>query len=98
VDAIVGHILYIDSHGNAITNITRELFYSSAKGRPYSIFINSDRYRISEVSSAYADVKSGMPVAFFNSQELLEIAVSYGNASHLYRLDGAGRITIEFKE
>jgi S-adenosylmethionine hydrolase len=98
VDAIVGHILYVDGQGNAITNITRKLFYDSAKGRTYNIFINSDRYCISQVSSAYADVQSGMPVAFFNSQELLEIAVSYGNASHLYRLDGAGRITVEFKE
>lgn len=98
VSAIVGHVLYIDGHGNIITNITRELFYGSAQGRPYTIFINSDRYRIAQVSNTYADVKSGMPVAFFNSQGLLEVAVSCGSAGHLYRIDGAGRITIEFKE
>jgi S-adenosylmethionine hydrolase len=96
VATIVGHVLHIDSNGNIITNITRELFYSSAQGRPYTIFINSNRYKISQINNTYADVSSGTPVAFFNSQGLLEIAVSYGNASHLYGLDNDGSITIKF--
>ncbi|MDR0566509.1 MAG: SAM-dependent chlorinase/fluorinase [Prevotellaceae bacterium] len=96
VDAIIGHILHIDSHGNIITNIARELFYESAQGRTCTIFVNSHRYRISQVSNTYADVKDGEPVAFFNAQNLLEIAFHHGNASHLYRLDGRGGITIEF--
>jgi S-adenosylmethionine hydrolase len=98
VETIVGHILHVDSHGNAITNITRELFYGSAQDRPYSIFISSSRYSLSQVSSTYADVSGGMPVAFFNSQGLLEVAVSYGNASHLYGLSNTGSITIKFKD
>ncbi|MDR1343325.1 MAG: SAM-dependent chlorinase/fluorinase [Prevotellaceae bacterium] len=98
VSKIVGHVLYIDKYGNAITNITRELFYDSAQGRPYDIIISSERYKLSQVSSTYADAGSGMPVAFFNSQELLEIAVSYGNASHLYRLSNASSIIIIFQD
>ncbi|MDR3367402.1 MAG: SAM-dependent chlorinase/fluorinase [Prevotellaceae bacterium] len=97
VDAIVGHILHIDSHGNVITNITRELFYGSAHDRPYTILINSTRYSLSQVGSTYDSVSGGMPVAFFNAQDLLEIAVNQGNASHLYRLDSAGSITIKFQ-
>ncbi|MDR0712483.1 MAG: SAM-dependent chlorinase/fluorinase [Prevotellaceae bacterium] len=97
VATIVGHVLHIDSSGNIITNITRELFYGSAQSRPYTIFINSNRYKISQLHSVYADVSSGTPVAFFNSQGLLEIAVSYGNASHLYGLDNDGSITIKFQ-
>jgi S-adenosylmethionine hydrolase len=98
VDAIVGQILHIDGSGNAITNVTRELFYSSAQGRPHAILISSSRYQIPQVSSAYADVDSGMPVALFNAQGLLEIAVRYGSASRLYRLDSASSIIIKFRD
>jgi S-adenosylmethionine hydrolase len=98
VDAIIGQILHIDGSGNAITNVTRELFYSSAQGRPHAILLNSSRYQIPQVSSAYADVDSGMPVALFNAQGLLEIAVRYGSASRLYRLDSTGSIIIKFRD
>ncbi|MDR1416147.1 MAG: SAM-dependent chlorinase/fluorinase [Prevotellaceae bacterium] len=98
VSTITGHILYIDRHGNAITNITRELFGSSAQGRRHSIFIASNRYEFSQVGNTYADVRSGMPVIFFNSQELLEVAIRYGNASHLYGLSAGSSIFIKFQD
>jgi S-adenosylmethionine hydrolase len=98
VSTITGHVLYIDRNGNAITNITRELFYSSVQDRQYDILISSERYKLSQVSNTYADAGSGMPVAFFNSQGLLEVAVSYGNASHLYRLDSASSIIIKIQD
>jgi S-adenosylmethionine hydrolase len=97
VESIVGHVLHIDSNGNVITNITREIFYSSVQDRPYAIFIHSNRYRIFQVSSSYTDASNGTLVAFFNSQGLLEVAVSYGNASHLYSLSSDCSITIKFQ-
>ncbi|MDR3329253.1 MAG: SAM-dependent chlorinase/fluorinase, partial [Prevotellaceae bacterium] len=46
VAAIVGHVVHFDSNGNAITDITRDLLESSARGRPYCIYLNSERYKV----------------------------------------------------
>ncbi|MDR0419284.1 MAG: SAM-dependent chlorinase/fluorinase [Prevotellaceae bacterium] len=83
---IRGHIIHIDSHGNAITNISHECFDEVAKGREGMVFFSSNLYK-SRVHSAYTDVPDGQPVAFFNSQSLLEVACCHGNAHKIYRLN-----------
>ncbi len=98
VTAIVGHILHIDSYGNAVTNITRALYDEHAGGRPCTVLINSNRYKVPQIFEGYADVEEGNPVAFFNSLGLLEVAVCQGNASHLYRLNVEScTITVAFQ-
>ena len=34
-DVIIGSIIFIDSYGNAISNITREVFYRVFENKPY---------------------------------------------------------------
>jgi S-adenosylmethionine hydrolase len=96
--SIMGRILHVDAYGNIITNIAQALYNEHAAGRACTVLLNSNRYKVPQIYTSYADVEMGNPVAFFNSLGLLEVAASYGNASHLYRLDKENStITVMFQ-
>ena len=42
-DVIIGSIIFIDSYGNAISNITREVFYRVFENKHYRILIQSNK-------------------------------------------------------
>ena len=42
-DVIIGSIIFIDSYGNAISNITREVFYRVFENKQYRILIQSNK-------------------------------------------------------
>lgn len=77
-DRIRGMIIYIDSYGNAITNITLPLFKQVAKGREFSIHLPKPKYDITEVSTNYSDVPEGETLALFSSNGHLQIAINKG--------------------
>ena len=93
---IVGKILYIDSFGNAITNIERELFESLQKGRTYTIYVRGPYNKISRISKSYKDSAPGVVIALFNSLGLLELAVNQGNISELEGLSPSSEVRIKF--
>ncbi len=95
---ITGNIIYIDSYSNAFTNINRELYERIGKGRPFELFIQSNRYRINRINSWYSETSSGEILALFNSLGLLEIAINGGNAAELLNLSLNSTIRIKFKE
>ncbi len=95
-DTIRGGVIYIDSYGNAITNITRNHFRQVGETRPFSIQFGSN-YNIDNINKSYSEVTEGEIVAVFNSAENLEIAVNKGNASGLLGLKLRGIIRIEFQ-
>jgi S-adenosyl-L-methionine hydrolase (adenosine-forming) len=43
-NVIIGSVIFIDSYGNAITNITREIFSRVFEGRDFRILIKSNNY------------------------------------------------------
>jgi S-adenosyl-L-methionine hydrolase (adenosine-forming) len=94
-DSIKGVVIYIDSYGNGITNITREQFEKAGKNRSFSIM--GAGYRINEISNTYSDVIDGEVVVFFNSSGNLEIAINKGRASDLIGLKHRLPIRIEFE-
>lgn len=96
--SITGHIIFIDGYGNAITNITRELFERVGENRQPEILIQSNRHIISKLSSCYNEVDNGDLLALFNVSGLLEIAVNAGNISELLGLSTRSTIMIKFKE
>jgi S-adenosylmethionine hydrolase len=71
-------VIYIDSYGNVITNITRRSFQDLVKGQPFRICIGRSTYDITSVSKSYSDVPQGERLAFFGSTGYLEIAVNKG--------------------
>lgn len=99
---IKGHVLHIDSYGNAITNIKRELFEKEGKDAQYTIFFRSKSYYIDEISPTYNAVPPGERVAIFNENGYLEIAINRaasngtGGANKLFGLNKGDLIRIEF--
>ncbi|MBA4322058.1 MAG: hypothetical protein C0408_04510 [Odoribacter sp.] len=85
-DVITGSIIFIDSYGNAISNITREVFYRVFENRQYLILIQSNKNFTDHISIKYCDEPAGELLARFNSLDLLEISINGADASELLGL------------
>ncbi len=96
-NTIRGSIIYIDSFGNAIMNVTKDFFEREFKDRKFSIYMRKSDYTISKISKSYEDTETGEIVAFFNTNGYLEIALNRGNASGLLGLKVMDAIRIEFQ-
>jgi S-adenosylmethionine hydrolase len=85
-DVIIGSIIFIDSYGNAISNITREVFYRVFENKPYRILIQSNKNYTDQISIRYNDVPVGEMLARFNQLDLLEISINGADVSELLSL------------
>ncbi|MDF1571321.1 MAG: SAM-dependent chlorinase/fluorinase [Bacteroidales bacterium] len=95
-NTITGTVIYIDSFGNAITNITRELFDRFGMERKFTIYVQSKHYRITRLNRYYSETTGGDLLALFNSIDLLEIAIRNGSARDLLNLNTDSTIRVEF--
>ena len=87
-ERITGKIVYIDSYGNAITNITKEAWNNYFKGEEFELFILSMINKITRISNNYSDAKqNGDLIAIFNSLGLLEIASYHSDISLILKID-----------
>jgi S-adenosyl-L-methionine hydrolase (adenosine-forming) len=93
-DVIKGHVMYIDTYENVITNITEQDFNEHRNGRKFSIMFRS--YEIKKISRSYQDVPVGEIMALFDSNRHLEIAMNQGNAAGLLGLKCKDMIRVEF--
>ncbi|MBK7132889.1 MAG: SAM-dependent chlorinase/fluorinase [Bacteroidales bacterium] len=82
-DVIIGSIIFIDSYGNAISNITREVFYRVFEDKEFRILIQSNKNYTDTISEKYSDVPVGEMLARFNQLELLEISINGADVSEL---------------
>jgi hypothetical protein len=85
-DLITGEVIHIDSFGNILTNVSRELFEMAVRGKRFKIVINGKE--ISAISRTYEEVERGKALALFGSMDMLEIAIHSGRAD---RRIGAGK-------
>jgi S-adenosylmethionine hydrolase len=85
-DVIIGSIIFIDSYGNAISNITREVFYRVFENKDYRILIQSNKNYTDQISLKYSDVPVGEMLARFNQLDLLEISINGADMSELLSL------------
>lgn len=79
-DALIGRVLYIDHYGNAVTNITREVFERVVGERSFLIPMRSTRMDFRKVHAQYDDVGIGDSVALFNAAGYLELAMNNQSA------------------
>lgn len=99
---IKGHVIHIDSYGNAITNVHQSLFERYGKDVPFIIYFKKKDYYIDVISGAYNEVPQGEKVAIFNENGYLEIAInrganrSTGGAEQLFGLHRGDLVRIEF--
>jgi len=77
-DQIIGEVLYIDSFGNVITNVTKALFQGIARDQPIRVQINGKT--INGIERSYSTKVPGGVMALFGSSGLLEVAVAGGRA------------------
>lgn len=108
INSIKGSILYIDSYGNAITNITLEDFKQIGKDRNFTIQLkpsmkyaaeygDSD-YSIDKIRKTYSEVSEGEIAGLFNSSGLLEIAINKGSTARLLGMKLREIIRIDFDD
>lgn len=90
-----GSVVYVDSFGNVISNISKELFNSVQKGRDFIVYFKRNE-TINQLSWHYNEVPEGEKLCLFGISNYLEIAINKGNASGLLSLKPGDIIRIEF--
>jgi S-adenosylmethionine hydrolase len=94
-DVIIGSIIFIDSYGNAISNITREVFDRVFGNRDYRILIQSNKNYTDKISLKYSDVPVGEMLARFNAIDLLEISINGADVSELLSISVGSAVRID---
>jgi S-adenosyl-L-methionine hydrolase (adenosine-forming) len=109
---IIGNVIYIDNYGNVVTNITKKLFESIGKGKPYVITARTVKFK--EVYTIYSEAinfnlppdkreEDGKKLAIWNASGYLELAVyksnpqTVGSASTLFGLYFRDTVTVNFE-
>lgn len=111
LNEIKGQIVYIDSFGNCVTNISHKQFNETIRGRKFEIVIKNKKF--SRLHKSYSDfpvsdVKQlkdleGDFLALFNENGYLEIAIyksnpkTVGSAATLLGLHFRDTVSIKFK-
>jgi S-adenosyl-L-methionine hydrolase (adenosine-forming) len=94
-DVIIGSIIFIDSYGNAFSNITREVFYRVFENKGFRIQIQSNKNYTEQISERYSDVPVGDMLARFNQLDLLEISINGADVSELLGLNVGSVVRID---
>lgn len=97
-DVIIGSIIFIDSYGNAISNITREVFDRVFEKRAYRILIQSNKNFTSHISNGYSDEPVGDLLARFNALDLLEISINGANVAELLSLSVGSVVRVDVSD
>jgi S-adenosyl-L-methionine hydrolase (adenosine-forming) len=94
-DVIIGSVIFIDSYGNAISNITREVFYRVFENKEFRILIQSNKNYTDQISVKYSDVPVGEMLARFNTLDLLEISINGADVSELLGISIGSAIRVD---
>jgi S-adenosylmethionine hydrolase len=94
-NVIIGSVIFIDSYGNAVTNITREIFSRVFDGREFRILIKSNKYYTEKISILYSDEPVGEIVTRFNTLDLLEVSINGANLCQLFGVDTGDAVRVE---
>lgn len=94
-NSIRGIVIYIDSFGNVVYNISEKQFREVGKGRDFTIYFRN--HTIEKISTDYRDVLAGEILALFNASGQLEIAQNQGGIGKLQNVHLSDPIMIEFQ-
>ncbi len=95
---IIGSVIFIDSYGNAITNITREIFARVFEDRDFRILIKSNKYYTEKISRLYSDEPVGEIVTLFNMLDLLEVSINGANLCQLFGVETGDAVRVEARD
>ena len=89
---VIGHIIWIDSFGNLVTDISREIL-ESLEGQN-GVVIHVGSAKIDHFNRSYAESEIGEVLAIIGSFNRLEISINQGNAAQVLELKRGDTITI----
>jgi len=92
---LTARVLWADSFGNLITNVTRQEYARKLEPR---FQIQGRGWSIDRLSRTYGEGKPGQPLALFGSGGLLEISVNRGNARNTLGLNPGNSFTIQWRK
>jgi len=95
-NSVKGVVIYRDSFGNVVTNITSELFNRIAGKRRFELYLRTREYTLTTISNDYREAGAGNLLARFNSSGYLEIAICEGSATDLLYLKYGDPVRIDF--
>ncbi|MEN9340013.1 MAG: hypothetical protein RIQ62_1325 [Bacteroidota bacterium] len=95
-NTLEAQVLYIDSFGNVVLNLTRTQFEKARMGRKFRILFMHDE-EINSLSEYYHDVAAGDNLCLFNSADYLEIAVNRGSAAQLFGFSTQGEKSVFYQ-
>lgn len=90
--SVTGEVLYLDSFGNAITNITKKDLEGVGLCQKSRLRVDGIQARL-RFCKAYGEVEVGEPLALIGSHGFLEISVNQGDASKDFGLKIGDKIT-----
>ncbi len=93
---IIGKVIYIDSYGNAITNVAKKVFEEMQQQRKYNVLFGKES--IGKIYDSYSRKTLGDCIPLFNSLNYLEIAIINGSAYGLLGLRIDSPVIVEFYE
>ena len=93
---ISGHVIRVDSYGNLITNIPKDVFDTLSNGKTYTIQFGGEKFR--RIHTTYNQADQGDCFLLFNSLDLLEIGIYKGNACELLGMTYDSSVSITFDE
>jgi S-adenosylmethionine hydrolase len=91
--SVTGEVIYVDSFGNVITNISAKDLEGVGLCQESKLKVDGMRGRL-RFCNAYGEVEVGEPLALIGSHGFLEISVSQGNASKDFGLEIGERIAV----
>lgn len=91
-----GTVIYIDSYGNTVINITKQQFNDAIKGKSFTIEFSGEV--INEISISYSETAGGNILALFNSAGYLEIAQVQDSIARLYNLSVGSSVVVRVTE
>lgn len=94
-DSLRGSVVFIDSFGNVVSNISKALFNKAQRGRSFTLYFRRNE-TIDQLSWHYNEVQEGEKLCLFGISNYLEIAINKGNASGLLGLNKGDIIRVEF--
>ncbi|MDP4291852.1 MAG: SAM-dependent chlorinase/fluorinase [Bacteroidota bacterium] len=95
-NTIRGNVIYIDSYGNLISNISETLFRQLGNKRKFSLSFRGHKATPFREYRAYGDVPEGEIVVLFGTHGFMEIAINRGKANNMLGLEMDSTIVINF--
>ena len=93
---IRGNVIYVDSYGNLICNISEILFRELGNKRKFNLSFRCHKAAAIKEYRSYGDVPEGEIVVLFGTHGLLEIAINRGKANNMLGLEMDSTVVINF--